>query len=39
MNYNNSIHQRTCKNKANPFKYISDQKVKLTLENMFKVKY
>ena len=39
MNYNISIHQTTCKNKAKPFKYISDQKVKLTLENIFKVKY
>ena len=29
MNYNISIHQTTCKNKAKPFKYISDQKVKL----------
>ena len=47
MNYNISIHQTTCKNKAKPFKYISNQKVKFitffiwprgTLENIFKVK-
>ena len=46
MNYNISIHQTTCKNKAKPFKHISNQKVKFitffiwprgTLENIFNV--
>ena len=48
MNYNISIHQTTRKNKAKPFKYISNQKLNFitffilprgTLENIFKVKY
>ena len=48
MNYKIPIHQTTCKNKAKPFKYISNQKVKFitffiwprgTLDNIFKFKY
>ena len=47
LNYNISIHQTACKNKATPFKCILNHKVKFitffilprgTLENIFKVK-
>ena len=50
LNYNNSIHQTTstCKNKAKPYQFISNHKVKIITffiwprgasENMFEVKY